>query len=275
VSWPVRTRICLQCRAALSDGESCTWVRHTALNPTAHDQRERLVAAVWPPEPAGTVSEMLSEYRSKRFADWSFPDETWFERQSIQPPIEVPPEPRPGPAPGRGPVGAAEAPLWTARVRYPGRVDPGAATAPSPIAGVDCVAYGVWLVDRHAEKSPVLLRDGAALGFDVELDDGRVARVPAGSVDFAGEGESRRLRRVRENLARYLGRLDPHWSAGRRGSHLPFSQVREAVLRPGDRLILRADLHVVPDPRAAAGSAYRVAAAAVLLPLGRVVIDRE
>lgn len=273
MSWPVRTRLCLECRAALSDGEACTWVRHTALSPSVPEQREQLVAAVWPSASSRGVQDLFDGF-ARWLRGWIALEQTGLGSPGSPPQVEVPRGPRIGADVVHGPFGAAEEPLWTASVRYPGRVASAARVAPSPIAGVDCAAYGVWLLDRHAERSPILLRDGAALGFDVELDDGRIARVPAGSVDVAGEGESRKLRRVRANLARYLAGLAPQSWAGRRGSHLPFTEVREAVIRPGDRVLIRADLHAVPDPRAT-GSAYRVAAAAVLRPLGRVVFDRE
>jgi hypothetical protein len=85
VSWPVRTRICLECRAALSDEEQCTWVRHTAVAPSDPAGREKLVEAVWRANghERGAVGRMLHQ--------------------------------KP-----RTPHGASEEPLWTARATAAG-----------------------------------------------------------------------------------------------------------------------------------------------------------
>ncbi len=268
MTWPVRTRICLECRAALSEGEHCTWVRHTAVAPADPAQRQRLAEAVWPAPvnlpPLLTVRAVMARMRELL----PLPERTW---STSAPVLEVPPPPRLGdnPAP-RVPRGASEEPLWTSRTRYTGRVSAVAATAPSPIAGTPCVAYGLWLLDPRADGSPVLLRDGASLGFDVDLDDGQVARIPAGTADLIAPGV--RLPRDHPGLHGYLRHLDPDAPQLRPPSPLPFREVREAALRPGDELSLLVELQPVPDARRAAGSAYREPAAGVLAPVGRIAI---
>jgi hypothetical protein len=262
VSWPVRTRICLECRAALSDGELCTWVRHTAVAPADPEERKKLARAVWGPDadrprPRGLVAAILQLQ----------PDTDPEARLLGASPVLAVPAPRM--AAPRGPYGASEEPLWTSRTRYSGRVAAAAPSAPSPIAGTPCVAYGLWLLDPRADGSPVLLRDGASIAFDVELDDGRLARIAAGTIDLVATGAPQR--RGKPGLARYLRHLDPDGPDRRRPSPLPFRQVREAILRPGDALTLLADLQPVPDARAA-GTAYRDPAAGVLAPLGRIAI---
>jgi hypothetical protein len=270
--WPIRTRICLECRAALSDGEHCTWVRHTAVAPADPAGRQRLLEAVWPaaarqPPLGQDVSSFRGWLETKILQPLSSPD--W--SSSRAPEYEVPPPPRLREGSWRTPRGASEEPLWTSRTSYRGRVIESADTLRSPIGHVPCVAYGLWLIDPRADGSPVLLRDGATLRFDVELDDGRAVRVPAGSADMVGPGVRVRARPSR--LAEYLARLDPAPGAPRQGrSPLPFRRVHEAVLVPGDRFSLLADLESVADGRAPARSAYREPAAAVLTPVGRVVL---
>lgn len=267
MTWPVRTRICIECRAALSEGEHCTWVRHTAVAPADPAQRQRLVDAVWRSdagtEPAIDLSGPLARLLRQLAPSVDGP--------ASSPVFEVPPPPRFGEdAARRAPRGAGEEPLWTARSRYSGRVSEAAATAPSPVAGAPCVAYGLWLLDPRADGSPVLLRDGASLGFDVDLDDGQVARIPAGTADLIAPGV--RQRRRDASLRDYLRHLDPEAPERRRPSPLPFREVREAVLAPGDPLSLLVELQPVPDARRQAGSAYREPAAGVLAPIGRIVI---
>jgi hypothetical protein len=270
VSWPVRTRICLECRTALSDGERCTWVRHTILSPSDPQEKQRLMEAVWPLGPPRPRPPLLLELGM--FVRTWFVGPPLSTGDSLSIPGDVPPplDLRAGP---RVPRGASEEPLWTARTRYAGRVADGAPTELSPLGGEPCVAYGIWLLEPKADGSPILLRDGATIGFDVALDDGRLARIPRASADLVGEGSRMSSTREEHRLRRYLDRLFP--GRGRRGerSHLPFRDVREAVVKPGDRVRLLADLESVPDHRSAVGSAYRESAGAVLSPVGRVVIE--
>jgi hypothetical protein len=267
VTWPVRTRICLECRAALSEGEHCTWVRHTAVAPADPAQRQRLVAAVWRSD-AGTEPAIDLGGPLARLLRQLAPS---VDGPASSPVLEVPSPPRFGEdAARRAPRGAGEEPLWTARTRYSGHVSQAAATAPSPVAGTPCVAYGLWLLDPRADGSPVLLRDGASLGFDVDLDDGQVARIPAGTADLIAPGV--RLRRGDPGLRRYLRHLDAEAPQLRRPSPLPFREVREAVLAPGHQLSLLVELQPVPDARRPTASVYREPAAGVLAPVGRVVI---
>ncbi|HKE17001.1 MAG TPA: hypothetical protein VKB80_19140 [Kofleriaceae bacterium] len=277
MSWPVRTRICLECRAALSDGEHCTWVRHTAVAPADPAGRRRLIEAVWREStPRGgrpSLGAELARFLAGLIAA-ARPGSA-----STSPVVAVPAPLRWGA--DRGPFGASEEPLWTARARYTGRASAAAAAAPSPIAGTPCLAYGLWLLDRWADGSParwgagarraeVLLRDGACLDFEVELDDGRVARVPAGTAELVAPGA--RLRRDQPGLARYLEHLAVADPAGDSPAHLPFREVGEAVLRPGDAVALLVDLQPVPDARQA-GSPYREASVGALVPVGRICIE--
>ncbi len=267
MTWPVRTRICLECRAALSEGEHCTWVRHTAVAPADPAQRRRLAEAVWSAAADARPPLTLGSAMARLLRFFALPEA----EPGKSPVLDVPPPPRFGDDPARRvPRGAGEEPLWTARTRYTGRVSAGAGTAPSPIGGTPCVAYGLWLLDPRAEGSPVLLRDGASLGFDVNLDDGQVARIPAGTADLIATGV--RVQGGHPGLQSYLRHLDPDAPQLRPPSPLPFREVREAVLAPGDELSLLVALQPVPDARRPSGSAYREPAAGVLAPVGRVAI---
>jgi hypothetical protein len=119
----------------------------------------------------------------------------------------------------------------------------------------------------HGSASPVL---EVPLPPRLGLDDGQVARIPAGTADLIAPGV--RLRRGDPGLRRYLRHLDAEAPQLRRPSPLPFREVREAVLAPGHQLSLLVELQPVPDARRPTASAYREPAAGVLAPVGRVVI---
>jgi len=98
--------------------------------------------------------------------------------------------------------------------------------APPPWGGRGCSAYGIELHDRVR----LVLVDAWSLGFELELDDGRRARVPPGRIQLdlrgapAGDAE----------LTAYL--RDVVQAPGARPFR--YRELRVRTLAPGDRIAL-------------------------------------
>lgn len=125
-----------------------------------------------------------------------------------------------------------------------------------PITSRPAVAYGVEL---RARGRGVMLRDGASVGFTVELETGERVRVPAGvCVVDASRGESTVVAET------YLGAVDRF-----RGSAdvepFPGADGRVVVIAAGDRVEIHGRL--VPTPTGDERG-YRDGAAIVLVPDG-------
>jgi len=153
------------------------------------------------------------------------------------------------------PYGAVRPGPRFARKAPTGTIAAGASVASDPITGRPCVAFGVELVCSRG----VMLRDGATVGFAIELDSGERVEVPPGAcvIDVS---QAKRLRRPA--LAEYEADLDPHKGAL---PLFPATVARHAVLEPGDRVEVHGELEVTADGRANVG--YRDAAL-VLAPAG-------
>jgi len=123
----------------------------------------------------------------------------------------------------------------------------------------DCAAWGVEVRADDAREGDVLLRDGAAAGFTVRLDDGRAVEVPAGRVRVQAEGElpsSARERVGGDALSGQLGDL-----AGGEDEYerpIPGASAEAVLVRPGDRVRVHGPL----EPLATGDGGYREGAAA-------------
>jgi hypothetical protein len=212
--FPARPRICLDCRLALCDGESCTWLTHEVVD-LAGDCRP-LIARVWRRDrPLGAATEPM-------------------------------------------------VPLNAVGVR--GRIDPGP-TTPAPLGAGPAVGFALEVRHAEAAGSPVMLRDGASVGFTVAGEDGRVLLVPAGGLRIGPRG-LRRLVRTRRHLDAYLRAVAP--DAGR-PSPFPCDEAHLAVLVPGDVVTVRAIASVRPDPRGT--TAYREAPRSILVASGPAWVE--
>jgi hypothetical protein len=176
------------------------------------------------------------------------------------------------------PMRGSSAPPLTGRVAA-------ARLARSPLTDTPCAAFAVQFRHRRADGSPVTLRDGATIGFDIVADDGVTVRVAPGRVDLTAAG--RRLDRFHPNIRRYLASIDPDgrpstpWQrilaaafTGRSqvGDAFPYTAVLQAVLRPGDRVRLHNPLTIAVDARGAAGD-YRTPAPSHAAPQGTPVLE--
>ena len=140
----------------------------------------------------------------------------------------------------------------------------GALELASPIAGEACLAYCVELVERRLVRRDVMLRDGMTCGFDVTLDDGRTVRVPAGRIHLEGSFD-RASRSAKPSVEPYVQAIDTQRVMDEALPPIPFDEVGELVLGPGDHVEIAAEVDTVADPTRATG--YRDAAMA-LAPVG-------
>jgi hypothetical protein len=169
------------------------------------------------------------------------------------------------------PAGALRPPLPRGR-RVSGTIAPDAATVTS-LSGEQAAAFGLRLTARRFLRSDVMLLDGVSAGFTVTLRDGREVRVPPGRVRV--EGPARQGRALSDEVVEsYLCGLDPQRKTVQAVQELepiPFDEAREIALRPGAAVELVAELELVPDPSVRPGG-YREAAAGVLVPRGVVLL---
>ena len=138
----------------------------------------------------------------------------------------------------------------------------------SPVTGEPCVGWALELTTKRFLGSAVMLRDGMSFGFDVRLEDGRVARVPAGLLRLQQGGT------VNADLPgdSYLASVDPTHTSSEEDPAIPFDRSALVEVRPGDEIELVGALHLAPDPEAA--QTYRDTAAMVLVPNETIAIRR-
>ncbi|MBI2395348.1 MAG: hypothetical protein HYV09_37610, partial [Deltaproteobacteria bacterium] len=118
----------------------------------------------------------------------------------------------------------------------------------SALTSAPCVGWAIELSSERFAGNAVMLRDGASLGFDVRLEDGRVAHVPAGPLLLATGGAQDD---APERLEEHLRSVDPAWAPGDEEPAIPFDRVAAVDVRPGDEVEIFGALHLAPDPDAA------------------------
>jgi hypothetical protein len=146
-------------------------------------------------------------------------------------------------------------------VQWPARLD-------APASNADCVAWALDLRCKRFLRADLMLHDAETAGFEVKLDDGTVARIPAGRIRLEGPAERMgrsdvpAVEKFVESLApkvtgpdEFTTELEP----------IPYDIVDEVLVRPGDRVQIFGELEREVDPAATAG--YREAGA-VLVPKG-------
>jgi hypothetical protein len=138
----------------------------------------------------------------------------------------------------------------------------------NPITGEPCVGWAAELTTKRFLSTAVMLRDGASFGFDVRLEDGRVARVPAGLLRLHRGGDEQ----TSGDLEGYLSSVDPSHVATDEEPAIPYDRAAVIDVRPGDEVELAGDLHLAPDPDAP--QTYRGVAAMVLVPNETIAIRR-
>jgi hypothetical protein len=118
-------------------------------------------------------------------------------------------------------------------------------TVVGPAGAPERIGFGLALRHRGALREGVMLRDGASLGFEVMLEDGERAHVPAGRIRLEGARAAERGL-DRALLDRYLATLDPLRPPELVEKEpyedpLPFTRAVLFELRAGDRVELQGD----------------------------------
>jgi hypothetical protein len=127
----------------------------------------------------------------------------------------------------------------------------------APGTSTACVAWALDLRSKRFLGTDLMLRDAETAGFEVQLDDGTIARIPQGRIRI--EGAYRRMSRGdNTNLDLFVRTLAPNDDPEDEGlDPFPYDVVEETVLKPGDRVRLFGEYSREADPKASAG--YREA----------------
>jgi hypothetical protein len=288
--WPARSAICLDCRTVLPTGAPCPHGTHRSVSLADPDGREALRRRVWgsrspcAPEPeASCVGGLAVGGASVRDGfSWTDPIElldlpglivaialvvVFFSFRMLRfvgrRLVELT---RPRQRCARGaqhelPAASATGCIGTIVTSRP--------LLAAPIDGRPCVAFGLAIThqDGSLRRGPqTMLRDGATLGFEVELASGERARIPAGpcTLDLATARRAWPSPRVDA----YLRTVDPQHGGDDDQPPFPCDQVDVATLAPGDRVeILSPVSSIAAAP--AAFIAYREAAG-IVVPMGPV-----
>jgi hypothetical protein len=121
-----------------------------------------------------------------------------------------------------------------------GVVSPAGDTLRAPGTGRPCVAYGL----RLSVRGVPLLGDARSAGFDVKLADGRLVRIPAGSLTIAcSRGRLRRLHG--KQASEYTAGIDPLDGVPSLDV-FPYDDAAEITLHPGDRVLVRGPFEKEP-----------------------------
>jgi hypothetical protein len=298
----VRTRICLACRTLLGDGEACGAHGHQAISLGERVERGRLWQEVWGPDSrarqvrramkagagggiTGGISDcsggcngldacnvldageglpaVLAGIVLAVVAAVLFFAVAWLIGKLVAYIRERMDKPKPhgallAPPKVRGPVWARGRVRATTSVPLPWKVG-------------NAVAYAFELHHKNVLGGGAMLRDAATAGFDVELDDGRIVRVPRGRVQLRGKLQKESVER--EVLDAFLRPLDPGDEVGEPASDkaeytrslFPYAYARALVVSPGDQVDVLGVVETAADP--SAPHAYR-ASAGLLVPVG-------
>ncbi len=307
--WPARTEICIDCRTLTVAGAGCPIDgRHRVTRLDTHAGREGLLTEVWGPPSRRRRAKKLAKAGAGGAAGGSAAEGAScsgcgdvgavFELEGalillgilalagvvmliyygVQKLVEAVRKWRNRPRPAAAAVRRVRMPRRRGRV---GTVRPrDGAVARAPLSDRECVAYSIELHSERALDGTVMARDAATIGFDIELDDGEVVRVPAGAIVLGqGEAESAddRVEPGEDEIWRYLLAIDPLRREAEYGEDeaakydpMAHDRTRERVIEVGARVEIRGPLRRVVDGGSAASSSapYRQAAASALVPEG-------
>ncbi len=263
--WPPLPKLCIDCRTTLGKDERCTWRSHEVVDITVAQGRKRLNEAIWGPmiqrtlpyrgryilrdEPPGPHLPIdTSAYASVGIAQYKFEPRTVTGRLR------------------RSPLGAVNTPLHL----YRGPPTVGVVAAHplslSPIRQQPCVAFAIEVVHSLGDSSGIMLRDARTKGFRLTTADGTRVEIPAGRFIAVRSGRAiwRWWRWL--SIRRYLDSVDP-LRQQERESIFPHDEIREFIIRPGNRVAVHNHMIRSADPRGMQ-SVYRQAAPMVAVPKG-------
>jgi hypothetical protein len=170
------------------------------------------------------------------------------------------------------PHGGLLRPASLGRRAGPAGVVIGPATLEAPASRAGCVAYAIDLRCTRFLRADLMMHDAETSGFEVRLDDGGIARVPAGRLRIEGR-VARRARSAAPELDQHVQALCPRAPEPDDYDPFPYDTVDEILVRPGDRIRLFGALERLADPEAPA--AYREGARGILVPRGVPAIRVE
>ncbi|AKT39080.1 hypothetical protein [Chondromyces crocatus] len=133
----------------------------------------------------------------------------------------------------------------------------------APAGRENCAAYAIDLRCKRFLRSDIMLHAAESAGFEVRLDDGSVAHVPAGRIRLEGPAVRRR-RGAASAVEQYVEALAPRRSEPDDVEPFPYDFVDEITARPGDRVRLFGAWERMAVPGTPAG--YRAVAPVVLVP---------
>jgi hypothetical protein len=288
-SWPARAAICLDCRTALPDGADCPHGKHRTASLRDPDGREALLSRVWGSRSLrarmreasrvggisgggyslsdgcsgcdvsdatsshvviGLVIVFIGVFLLYLLGRWIF-DAVQRRRLQLR---------------ARG---ASRAPRAARPTGCIGTIIARGPLLAAPVAARPCLAFGLAIThhDGSLRRGPqTMLRDGATLGFEVTLDNGGRAWIPAGPCTLDLTGATRT--RPSSALDDYLRTLDPWHGKADDLAPFPCDHVDVATLAPGDRVEILSPITSIADPSGAPVT-YREAAG-ILVPDGPV-----
>lgn len=278
-----RTRICLRCRVALLAGEPCDGdPAHPVVELASIEGREQLVSAVWGPL-VTRHAQLRATARTERvaaavglggmvvgigamelvmpglspvhalaggvamLASWA---STRVLVRRVEDPYPIGGTPRPVIHTGSGPRGAAS----------------GACALTSPATATDCLAFCFELRHIGPHGNQLIYRDAVTSGFDVAIDAGGTARIPAGRIHIVAAA-----RQVidfdNRTVERYLCDIDRHHSLDASFDPLHYNVIYEQLVLPDDRVELVSGFEPVVES-GAGETGYREPAPSHLAPCG-------
>lgn len=164
---------------------------------------------------------------------------------------------------GHTPVGGACEPLRLGpRSAIEGVVQRADDIGVSPVSKELCLAFAISLENPNADRSPILLRDAATLGFAIATDEDTIV-VPRGPIDIVGEPEPA----DDFNVRLYLALIDREHESAEGPDPFPFETAKLILLREGDRVRLHNSVRAAPDPDAVL-TGYRELPSRVMVPVG-------
>jgi hypothetical protein len=135
------------------------------------------------------------------------------------------------------------------------------ATTLAPASGRACVAWQIALFSSVYDFGPVIVLDAVTIGFRVVPATGESVHAPQGRVRFAVPPTPLMVVR-QDTFGQWLSTInDPR----RPMSWLPYNEVRETILVPGERIELDGPFETSADR---GESAYRDAPSTILVPRG-------
>lgn len=139
----------------------------------------------------------------------------------------------------------------------------------APATGTECIGYALELHLMDPSGDKLMYRDVVTSGFEVWLEGGGIARIPAGRFHFLGP-----IQQVIDfdnlEMEEYLREADRAHQPDTRFDPLRYNVIFEQVIVPGDRVEIVSELRPVVE--AGIESTYREAVPSHLVPIGPPVV---